>query len=369
VYLALSDEQEFLADAASGILARHSTLPAARAALDGEPPASLWEAACEAGWPGVMSAEEVGGAGLGLYEALLVLESCGAVLADARLLGHLPACALLAAAAADPGLRGALASGEQRAAIVDGALGYRESPLRARSEGDLVRLYGTVHGALDAPGAGVLVVIASDLGGQLVAVVVEDAADAVDVQEVRSYDPTRSLGNVRLDGTAGRSLKLSAAQAAEGRSLQRALIAAESVGASSACLNMARDYALDRMAFGRAIGSYQAIKHKLVEILRRVESARSLLRYAGDAWDHRRDELTLAANAARVASAGALDYAAPENIFIHGGIGVTWEHDAQLYYRRAEVARRLAGGAEAAADSVAEELLARLGHVQREELQ
>jgi alkylation response protein AidB-like acyl-CoA dehydrogenase len=122
---------------------------------------------------------------------------------------------------------------------------------------------------------------------------------------------------------------------------------------------MAREYAIDRHAFGRSIGSYQAIKHKLVEMLRRIESGRSLVRHAGDAFEQQRAELGLAANAARVVSTDALDYAAPENIFIHGGIGATWEHDAQLYYRRAEVSRRLAGGAEAAADAVAGELFAR----------
>jgi alkylation response protein AidB-like acyl-CoA dehydrogenase len=358
MYLALSDEQEFLADAASGILARHPTLTSARAALDGDPPLSLWEAACEAGWSGVLSAEEAGGAGLGLYEAMLVLESCGNALADARLLGHLPACALLDAAGADLELREALAAGERRAALIDGALGYRGSPLRARFEGDLVHLSGTVAGVLDAPDADVLVVVASDLTGRLVAALVEDAPGAVRIESARSYDATRSLGGVTLDGTVGRVLEVSDKIAAQGRSIQRALLAAESVGAANACLNMARDYAVDRIAFGRAIGSYQAIKHKLVEMLRRIELARSLLRYAGDAWAERPVELSLAANAARVSSTKALDHAAPENIFIHGGIGATWEHDAQLYYRRAEVSRRLAGGAEAAADAVAGELFA-----------
>jgi alkylation response protein AidB-like acyl-CoA dehydrogenase len=122
---------------------------------------------------------------------------------------------------------------------------------------------------------------------------------------------------------------------------------------------MARDYAIDRHAFGRAIGSYQAIKHKLVEMMRRIENGRSLLVDAGRAWALDRDEFAVAACAARVVATDALDYAAPESIFIHGGIGATWEHDAQLYYRRAEVSRRLAGGAEAAAEVVAAELLRR----------
>src|SRR5581483_6149601 len=111
--------------------------------------------------------------------------------------------------------------------------------------------------------------------------------------------------------------------------LQRALLAADSVGAATACLQMANEYAIDRHAFGRPIGSYQAIKHKLVEMLRRIENARSLLVEAGRAWSLQRDEFALYANAARVVAADALDYCAPENIFIHGGVGATWEHDAQ----------------------------------------
>jgi alkylation response protein AidB-like acyl-CoA dehydrogenase len=361
LYLALSDEQEFLADAAAGILARESTLAAAREALDTRVAPPLWEVATGAGWPGLLIGEDADGAGLGLYDALLVLEACGAVLADARLLGHLPACGLLESANAEIGLRRSLASGEQRAALVDGLLGYRGAPLRARPDGDAVQLDGTVRGVLDAPGADVLVVIGIDPAGDPVAAVVEDAPDTAAVQPAPSYDATRSLGVVRLDGVRATRLELDGRQVAEGRSLQRALLAAESVGAADACLKMAREYAIDRHAFGRAIGSYQAIKHKLVEMLRRIESARSLVRYAGDAWELERAELGLAANAARVVSTDALDYAAPENIFIHGGVGATWEHDAQLYYRRAEVARRLGGGAEAAADAVADELFARSG--------
>ena len=93
-------------------------------------------------------------------------------------------------------------------------------------------------------------------------------------------------------------------------------------------------------------------------MLRKVENARSLTYYAGWAWTSGRDEFALAANTVRVAGGEALDYAAPENIFIHGGVGATWEHDASLYYRRAELSRRLLGGADRAADAVAEEALA-----------
>jgi len=361
MYLALTDEQSFLQEAAADALSRLPTVEQARAALDGEPVPSRWPLAIEAGWTGLLTAEDADGVGLGAYDALLVLEVCGRALADAHLLGHLPATALLEAAGADAALRGALARGERRAAIVDGALGERGHVVRATTDGDAVLLDGVVRGVLDAVAADVLVVVAQDAEGEPVVAVLDDAAAVAGLTVVAQpgYDGTRALATVTFAGARGAILDVDPARAAVGRDLQRALLAAESVGSADACLTMARDYAVDRVAFGRPIGSYQAIKHKLVEMLRHVENARSLLVAAGEAWAREdREGFALTANAARVAAAGALDYSAPENIFIHGGVGATWEHDCSLYYRRAELSRRLAGGADAAAATVADTLLA-----------
>lgn len=334
MYLHLTDEQAFLREAATGLLERHDTIEAARAALDGEPCTELWPAAIDAGWTGLLIGEEHGGAELGAYEALLVLEACGRRLADARLLGHLPATALLQAGGAPDDLLAACAAGELRAALVDPELGDR----------------GTTTGLLDVVGADVLVVVDGDDVGWL-----RPDSAGVTVTPRAGYDATRALGDVDLGGADPTPLAVDDPRV--GRDLQRALLAAESVGAADACLAMARAYALDRMAFGRPIGSYQAIKHKLVEMLRRTEGARSLLVDAGRDWGT--DAFSVSANAARVAATEALDHAAPETIFIHGGVGATWEHDASVYYRRAELSRRLAGGAEAAALAVADGLLAR----------
>ena len=336
VYLELTDEQEFLVEAARGALGRVDTLESARAALDGAPYVDLWGVATEAGWPGLLLPEGVDGAGLTAFEAMLVLECCGERLADARLLGHLPATMLLAAGGADEELLRALANGEQRAAFIDATAAH------------------VGRSVLDAAGADVIVVATADAAG-----VVDSDEPGLTIELVRAYDATRTVVNVGIGAVAGfEGLEVPREQVRAGRNLQRALLAAESVGAADGCLQMARDYAIDRHAFGRAIGSYQAIKHKLVEMLRLIEGARSLVVGAGRAWGT--DEFALLANAARVAAAAALDYAAPENIFIHGGIGATWEHDAQLYYRRAELSRRLCSGVDAAADDVALELFAKI---------
>jgi alkylation response protein AidB-like acyl-CoA dehydrogenase len=185
-------------------------------------------------------------------------------------------------------------------------------------------------------------------------VVVEGAS----VEETRRYDATRSLGHVTLDGTSGTVLDPGADTLANAWYLGQALLAAESVGAVEACLEMAVAYAKERFTFGRAIGSYQAVKHALVEVLRRMENARSLMYYAGWSGQHAPDEFPLAASAARSAAGAALDVAARSVINVHGGIGATWEHDAPLYFRRAQLTRRLVGGHGDATDRVAERLLA-----------
>jgi alkylation response protein AidB-like acyl-CoA dehydrogenase len=368
--LALSDEQEFLREAARGALARHNTVEAAHAALeDGELP-DLWPTAREAGWPGLLVAEEDGGAGLGAFDAMLVAQECGRVLAGVPLLGLLPATAILDAAGHDA--IGAVASGERRATwlparppshgevawTVESQRGKaRAAAPRAAVDGDTVRLTGTVAYVPDAPGADLLVAVAMTDAGDVLAAAVETGAAGLSVQPVVRYDATRSLGHVALEGAQGTRLAVGAEHLARAWYLTQALIAAESLGTVETTLEMAVKYAKERYTFGRPIGSYQAIKHGLTEVLRRQENARSLLYYAGWAWQDKPDEFALAASAARSAAGQALDFAARQNIQTHGGIGATWEHDAPLYFRRAQLSRRLVGGTAEATDRVADELL------------
>jgi alkylation response protein AidB-like acyl-CoA dehydrogenase len=365
---ALTDEQMLLREAARGSLARVKTVEAARAAL--EDPAALpdlWPMAVEAGWPGVLIDEERGGAGLGGFDALLVAEECGRVLAAVPLLGLLPATAILNAAG-DATLE-AVAAGELRPVYVParppGELegGWSVEPLsglaragapRVSGEGDELTVDGSVAWVPDAPGADLLVVIGVDGGGQPVAVAVEGGADGVSVETVVRYDATRSLGHVTLTAARGRRLAVDAGVAADAWYLAHALVAAESIGAVQTCLDVSVAYAKERFTFGRAIGSYQAIKHELTEILRRLENARGLEYYAGWARKDRPEEFPLAASAARSAAGGALDFAARAMINVHGGIGATWEHDAPLFFRRAQLSRRLLAGTHDATDRVAE---------------
>jgi len=371
VNLALTDEQELLREAARGSLARAGTIAAARAALE-DPAAApdLWPLAVEAGWPGLLISEDHGGADLGAFDAMLVAQECGRVLARVPLLGVLPATALLDAAGHER--LEAIAAGEVRTAWLparppgdaDEGPGWtverarrmgREPAPRATVDGDEVAFTGSVAWVPDAAGAELLVVVGVTGEGEPVAGAIDAAAASIEA--VVRYDATRGLGHVTLDGARGTRLDVGAEQVARAWYLAQALLAAESVGASEAALEMAVAYAKERFTFGRAIGSYQAVKHELVEILRRLENGRSLMYYTGWAGQDSPGEFPLAASAFRLVAGQALDHAARAQISVHGGIGATWEHDAPLYFRRAQLSRRLLAGTADAADRVAGELL------------
>jgi alkylation response protein AidB-like acyl-CoA dehydrogenase len=372
--LALSDEQVFLREAARGTLSRFKTLEAAREALDGNADAlpDLWPTAREAGWPGLLIDESHGGAGLDAFDAMLVLSECGRVLAGIALLGHLPATAILGDAPNAAALLEPLATGERRAAYlpvsppddleqswsVDPAGGAaRAAAPTATGDAGAARVSGELSFVPDAPGAGVLVGVAM-LDGAPVGVAIEADAPGVSVEAVRRYDATRSLGHVSLKDAPATLLDAPVESLAAAWHLSQALIAAESLGSVETALDVSVAYAKERHTFGRAIGSYQAVKHGLTEVLRQLENGRSLLYYAGWARQGKPAEFPLAASAARSVAGRALDTAARTMISVHGGIGATWEHDAPLYFRRAQLSRRLLGGTARATDRVAGELIA-----------
>jgi len=383
VNLALSDEQQMLREAAINVLARHDTVGGARAARDGGEPVEIWPAAREAGWPGLLIDERHGGAGLDFFDAMLVLEQCGKRLAGIGLLGHLPATLVLARAAADGGERAAaelpaLASGERRAAIVlarppadedDWAVEAGSSqgrwgdvPRAVADGGDAdasVRVSGAAAFQADLDGADLIVVPVLLEGAGLRAALVDPAVAGVSIERQLRGDASRPLGSIELDGTEAVLLSAGAEALTEAWHLGQALLAADALGVAEAMLEMGVAYAKDRHAFGRPIGSYQAIKHQLVEILRRVDSARSLCFYVALAAEQQPHELALAAACARFAAEEAADYGTRTCIAVHGGIGATWEHDAPYYWRRAQLSRLLLGGATGAGERVAAEVIAR----------
>jgi alkylation response protein AidB-like acyl-CoA dehydrogenase len=386
----LSDEQVLLREAARDAFSRVRTVEAAREALEGGALPDLWPTAQQAGWTGLLLADEHGGAGLGAIDAMLVLAEAGRVLASVPLLGHLPATALASAGGLEDDTLSKLASGELRAAYVpvrppsDVDIGEIEpdrepSPLftteprsgKRRPEApsvvfpddtaefsEIATVTGIAAWVPDAVGADLLVLVGVRRFGEPIAVAVDAGTDGVVVEPATGvYDATRPLGHVTFDGASGRVLHAQEEEVRRAWFLAHALIAAESLGAVEECLERSVAYAKERYTFGRPIGSYQAVKHALTEVLRRQENTRSLLYYAGWAYDSKPEEFAAAASAARAAGGAALDFAAREVISVHGGIGATWEHDAPLFFRRAQLSRRLLGGTGDAVDRLAGELL------------
>jgi alkylation response protein AidB-like acyl-CoA dehydrogenase len=377
--LTLSDEQVFLREAARGALSRFKTFEAAREALDGNDGAlpELWPTAKEAGWPGLLIDESHGGAGLDAFDAMLVLGECGRVLAGVALLGHLPATAILndSSGTAATSLLAALATGERRAAYLpvsppddlsdrwsaDPAHGIErpDAPTAVSDDDGQARVTGKLSFVPDAPGADVLVGVAllDNPQGRPVGVAIDAAVSGVTIEPVRRYDATRSLAHVTLSDAHATVLDASVESLAAAWYLAQSLIAAESLGSVETALEVSVAYAKERHTFGRAIGSYQAVKHGLTEVLRQLENGRSLLYYAGWARAGAPGEFPLAASAARSVAGRALDQAARQMVSVHGGTGATWEHDAPLYFRRAQLSRRLLGGTAGATDRVAGELI------------
>lgn len=369
--LSLTDEQEFLREAARGALKRVDTVSAAREALEDETQRpDLWSLVVEAGWTGLLTSEEQGGAGLGLYDAMLVAQEAGRVLAPVPLVSTLPAATILDAAGdADAE---AVAGGETRVAWLPAAPPTDLDPrwttdphrgvLRAglptaTVDGGTATVTGAVHWVPDAAQADRLLATCDGPDG-VVAVLLDASAPGVQVEGLWRYDATRPLGHVTLDGAQGRVVAADALAIERAWQVAQGLLAAEAVGTVDALLPVAIAYAKERFTFGRAIGSYQAVKHQLVEVLRLLENAKSLLIYAAWAFENAPGELALATAAARSGAEHALDVATRVQISVHGGIGATWEHDAPLFFRRAQLSRRLLGGAGGATDRVAGELLA-----------
>ncbi|GAB1515182.1 acyl-CoA dehydrogenase family protein [Actinophytocola sp. KF-1] len=310
----LDPEHLDVAAAARDFLSATASPAAARAALDGG--AAIQPGRAElvkSGFATITVPERAGGGGGSVLDLAVVAEQAGRVLAGPSLVTFARAAVLLDGAA----LAG-LAAGDLNVAIVDGGpvldAACADTFLALR-DGALVRGPGTVT-----------------------------------VRE--PIDPTRGLGDVVLGET-----EVLVPDAAErwrrGERVGRTILAAEGLGAAARVLEMGVAYAKQRHAFGRAIGSYQAVKHMLVDVYVEVEQLRSLVWWAAWAADHAPDELPLAAAAAKAAAATTLEHAAETVIQVHGGIGFTWEHDAHLYWRRSKVDRFLLGDDVAAHDEVA----------------
>jgi len=221
-----------------------------------------------------------------------------------------------------------------------------------------VVLTGSTSFVVDGCAADLLLVVAQSTEG-LSLVAVPGAAPGVTRTAMPALDPTRKLARVDLERAPGRLIgPEGSAPATLERLRDRAdlALACEQLGVASRALSMAVDYAKTRIQFGRPIGSFQAVKHRCVDMAQRIEAARSATQWAVAALADNRGNVGLATALATVCSTDAAVFATAENVQVHGGIGFTWEHPAHLYFRRARSSALLHG-----ADDARELLLRRLG--------
>jgi alkylation response protein AidB-like acyl-CoA dehydrogenase len=162
---------------------------------------------------------------------------------------------------------------------------------------------------------------------------------------LHALDPTRRIARLDFTSTPARRLSSSDSALPRVRDLAAVALAAEQVGGMRRVLEMTADYAKVRVQFGRAIGSYQGVKHRLADMYSACERAESLLRHAAWTADEDRDGLSLAAATTQSFVGPAYFQAAADGVQLHGGIGYTWEHDAHLYYKRAKTSELLFGDA------------------------
>jgi alkylation response protein AidB-like acyl-CoA dehydrogenase len=372
---AFTQEQQLIRETARRFFDEHATSQHMRAAL--ETPegydAQLWhQMASDLGWAGLTIPERYGGAGLGMVELAILQHEQGRRLVPSPFFSTVCLAAPLIQQCATESQKtrwlGRIASGDLRVAVA--LTGRRGRPGAAGITAELVaeggggfRLSGESNFVIHGHACDSLLVAARSLGSWsadgitaggfradgLSLVMVEPARAGVTIEKLVTLDLTRPMARVTFDAIRISAEEVLGPEGAASLGFERALdlarvaIAAEAVGAAERILEMTVQYAKDRLQFGRAIGSFQAVKHRLADMMVAVEAARSASWYAACVADERDSELAEAASISKSACCDALFNCAANAIQLHGGIGFTWDHDAHLYFKRARAASTLLG--------------------------
>ncbi|HEX5947037.1 MAG TPA: acyl-CoA dehydrogenase [Acidimicrobiales bacterium] len=318
--IAITEDHRLLAATAADLLAKHDALGSARALLDGadETLPAFWDDLAALGWLGLHVPEEHGGSGFGIEELAIVVEQLGRTLTPGPFVPTVIASAVLAAA-----------GGEAAAAHLPGLVDGSRCGAVAL-DGSVTVTGDTASGAAGNVLGGGLAQVLLVAAGDDVAVV--EVGDGVTVEVPANLDPTRRIARITLaDAPAtvlpgGRRLLVD---------LARVIVAAEAVGLAGACTDQAAAYAKERVQFGRPIAMFQAVKHHCANMVVATELATSAVWDAARAAATGGDQLTYAAAVASTLAGPAADLCANLSTQVHGGIAITWEHDAHLYMRRA----------------------------------
>ncbi|MFC9892788.1 acyl-CoA dehydrogenase family protein [Nocardia sp. NPDC127579] len=337
-----SEHQEFTASVRA-LLTKYAGSAAVRTGMDSDLgyDSVLWQLLCEQiGVAALAIPEEYDGIGATLLESLLVVSELGRTLADVPMLGSavLGTQAVLLSGDADACARllPGVAEGSRTLAVCwAGPDGWDDCGVHVDGE----TLSGTAHYVLGTHADTLVVVTAAGL--------FEVDADTAGVTRrvVATMDPTRKLSEISFAGVTGRRLGSGdpAAVLARLREIAWAAVAAEQVGAMEQCLETTVEYSKSRVQFGRAIGSFQALKHRMADMYVLLESAKSAAHAAAVAVAERSPSAAEDVWAARVHCSAAFTEIVSETVQLHGGIAITWEHDAHLFFKRAHGAAQLFG--------------------------
>jgi alkylation response protein AidB-like acyl-CoA dehydrogenase len=335
--LLYSDTEEALRDSVRHLFADRCPPESVARAYDPAPQdfSGVWQTlAAKLGVAGLLVPESLGGAGAGAREAAVVMEEIGRAVAPVPFLSSAVLATVALLRAGDTEIVSELAQGSVTAALVVPLSTAPGDPIAGVSIGG-DGLTGVVSSAAGASEADVLVVPVAGPDGLELHTVSRTAA-GVEVSPLLSLDMTRPLADVRFSGAP--SSRVGPAQAAVAEALQTAaaLLASEQLGVAQWCFDTTLAYAKQRKQFGRAIGSYQAIKHRLADLWFEVGSATAAARYAADTCARGGEDASIAAAIAQAYCSGVAVHAAEECVQLHGGIGMTWEYPAHLYLKRAK---------------------------------
>lgn len=330
--IAVTPEHRDLADSVRALVTRVAPSEVLHDALENPVPnpPPYWRAAAEQGLTGMHLSEPVGGQGFGILELAIVLAEFGYGAVPGPFVPSVIASALIAAHDPDAKVLAELASGDAIAAYAI------DSGLTATRHGDMLVIRGEVRAVPAAAQASILVLpVAIDSGEEWV---VLDAHE-LEIEPVRSVDPLRPVAHVRANAVAlGDDRVLSNLSRPLARALMSTLLSAEAIGVARWATDAAAAYAKIREQFGRPIGQFQAIKHKCAEMIADTERATAAVWDAARAIDESRSQeasFEFAAAVAATLAPAAAQRCAQDCIQVHGGIGYTWEHDTNIYYRRA----------------------------------
>ena len=361
VSMTVDDEREELRKVARSFL--ETTMPAVRlrriaASEDGRDEA-LWRSLTELGWHALGLEEEIGGSGGSWQDLVVVLEEMGRVLLPAPFFASTVLAAQAVAGAGSVEQRrdwlGAIGRGDVTATVAlpggDGRWEGSESSVDVERDGDSWRVRGTVARVIDGATAALIVVAGrASAGPRLFAV--DSGQPSVVTTPLETLDPTRRMARVDFQGAPAVPLGQRDAVGSEEPALLNRLfdlftigLAAEQLGCAQRSLEEAVAYAGQRTQHGQPIGSFQAIKHRCADVFLALQAVCSTVHHAAALASESAADgaLSLAASVAKVTASRAATLAAATNIQIHGGIGVTWEHTAHLYLRRAKSSELLNG--------------------------